>query len=843
MAGITHVLNIAKEALFAQKTAINVAGHNISNINTPGYTRQQLDLTTHIPTKEAVGHIGNGVKSQEISRLYDQFMTERIMTQEATVQNLDAQMQMMKPVEASFNEAPGLALNELMSEFMNSWQTLTNHPEETATRQSVVQKGQLVINQLHNMHTGLVNNRYDIGDNIEAAVTDVNSLTNQIADLNGNITSSESKSKQANDLRDKRDNLVKDLAGYLDINYFETNSGAYTVMMNDGHTLVESNDAWNLKWSDNQINWLSEAPDGSTIEMPIASGEEMGGKLGGWTEVRNQLIPNQPENYMGHLNSLANSIVREVNQIHSQGVGMERFSEQLTGTAKAADTARLDATIDTATAAEDIAANELSINGRGIGKIDGGVVNEGIAMVKAHNSAEAINEAITGAQAKLTTLMPGDTVTGMDADEDGVEVHFTVNDIDVNYTITADTNPDTLDNNPAILADHLVNAVNTAITNYNDNPANTPTMTMEAVVGDETNGGADNSVVLRNTNKGDESRIVIGGIETDTSDPIYPTEQKLGLTNGEYTPDDTHNTGKIHLFARDDPMEIDGGPDDSILDQLGLGGGNHSATDEGGDGKLEYRFSDGGVSDAMNGLNYADELQKDGGSFNIWLYNDDNSLALPKPVEVPIERAYRLTDVANAIETSIKNASGEASSWLTASVKDNQLTLTPEGGHKFAFGEDNSNFLATAGINTFFTGHDAGSIATNDLMAENLEYLAAGLVDDNGQIFKGDPDNALAISNLRDKEDVHFIGSSDNSLNSHYNTLVANIGTKSQAVKQDHEHQEMVANQLKEMRDATSGVSLDEEMANLIKFQHAYSAAAKLISTSDEMLRTLLETV
>ncbi|MFO7761573.1 MAG: flagellar hook-associated protein FlgK, partial [Desulfobia sp.] len=380
MAGVSHILSIAKGALLAQQTAINIAGHNVSNVNTPGYTRQRLDLTTHEPTPEGVGYIGNGVKGQEVSRLYDRFMTERIMDQESTLQNLDSQMQMMRAVETSFNEAPGLALNELMSEFWNSWQTLTNHPEESATRQSVVQKGEMVIAQLHNMHSELVQNRYDIGDNIEAAVIDVNSLTSQLADLNANITSSESESKQINDLRDRRDTLVKELSGFLDINYFETSSGAYTIIMNDGHSLVEDKEAWNISWSDNQLNWITESSDGSVLEMPIASGDETGGKLGGWMEVHNQLIANQPENYMGRLNSLAESLIREVNQVHSQGVGLDRFTDKLAGTAEAADTARLDSTIDTATSTDSIKAGELTINDREIGKIEGGVVNNGLAM-------------------------------------------------------------------------------------------------------------------------------------------------------------------------------------------------------------------------------------------------------------------------------------------------------------------------------------------------------------------------------------------------------------------------------------------------------------------------------
>ncbi|MFZ5760732.1 MAG: flagellar hook-associated protein FlgK [Thermodesulfobacteriota bacterium] len=840
MVGISQILNTAKEALLAHQQSVSVAGHNVANVDTPGYTRQTLALTPSTPTPEGVGFFGNGVRGMQINRLYDQFMVKRLVGQNATLNNLQAQQDSMRLVETSFNEAPGLAVNELMSEFWASWQELSLYPENIATRSQTLQKAQVLIDQFNSMTVELAKTRYDINVSIDAAVSDVNSLTSQIAQLNAKIAASEDDLRKQNDLRDQRDILVKDLSQYLDINYFEVSTGAYTILMSDGHTLVENNEAWQVNWKDNELHWVSQNAKGARVEIAVGDGAEVGGKLGGWMETYNNIRPGVAENYLGRLDALANAFVREVNQQHSQGVGLTRFADQLTSADMAANTALLTTTIDIATSTQSIAAGTMTINGRDIGKIDGGTASFGLAATKAFNTAQAINDAITGVQAKLTTQVAGSAVTAMAGAENGTVIDFQINGIDISYTVDTAGAPD--DSDPAVLAAHVVDAINLAITSYNDPtnvPENIPKITIEAVVGDGTNGGAANSIILRNTNAGDESRIIIDGID---SDPLS-TEFKLGLIDATYVADATHNTGTVSLFSHKSDITIEAGTDDRYLEQFGLGGGNISSTDEGGDGVLTFTASDNQVLYSIRGFDYADELQLDGGSFKIWIYNNDNTLALPQPVEVPMERAYSLQDVADAINISIINASGQSTPWVHAAVHDNRLVLTPDADHQFAFGGDTSNFLATAGLNTFFSGSSAASIGLNAVVSGNTDHIAAGTVSARGEIYSGDHSNALLITNIQRDEAVHFIGGNTGTLDGFYNALVGDIGLKGRTVTRDYEYNQLVTDQMNTMRDATSGVSLDEEMADLIKFQQAYSAAAKLITSADEMMRTLLEAV
>lgn len=833
MSGIAQILSIAKEALLAQQLAMQVGSNNVANVNTDGYSRQSLELAPNQATPTAAGSLGGGVHGDSITRAYDQFMVARINRQESQLGNLQAQQQTLKVIGATFNEAQGLGLNDLLSKFWSSWQDLANNPEDLATRQAVVQAGQLLVDQFHTMNSEIISTRQDISNNLDTAVSDVNSLTSQIAALNVQIGAAEGPKTPANDLRDRRDQLVKQLSGLLNINYFEDKNGSYTIMMADGHTLVEGDESWQVDWNNNQLYWVNRDINGNETKQAVGSGAELGGKIGGWLETGNQLADNNPDNFTGRLDALANSLIRVLNQQHTQGVGLENFTAALTGAETAKNTAVLTGTVNAATATSTIPAGTITINDRTVGTIAGGTAVNGLAMTKAANAVDAINNAITGATAKLTTLVAGSAVNPAGL-ANGNQLSFTINGVTVNYTFSTPGPPD--DTNPATFATDLTTAINTAITAYNAAPTTTNPVTIQAAVGDGTNGGVLNSLVLKNTNPGDASDIVIANL---TSTPAG-VEGAAGLTAGTYSADATHNTGQVTLFTTA-TINVSAGHDDTYLAQLGLDSTHIPGDTIANDGKFSYTPS---ASDPvlLQGYAYANELATDGGSFNIWLYNSDGSLARSQPVTVSTDRLYTLQDTVNAINTAVTNAGG--SGWLTASIDQNHIKLTPDSSHAFAFANDTSNFLQVAGLNTFFSGNNAASIAINGTVANDLSNLAAATVGTNGEIFKGDNTNALTTANIANRDDIKFTGAATaNSLSGFYGSLIGDIGSQSSTLDRDMEFSTLVSNQLNQMRDSVSGVSLDEEMANLIKYQHAYTAASKLITTSDEMLQTLLNAV
>ena len=852
MAGIGHVLSIAKEALLTHQLSIQVASHNIANVDTPGYTRQSLELTTHNATPISAGMLGGGVVGTNILRNYDQFMVQRLANQESSMGSLEAQQESMRLVETVFNEAPGLAINDLMNQFWNSWQDLADNPEVSATRQAVVQSSQLIIDQLHAMSSEMAQAKFDIGVSLNTAIGDVNAIVSQIASLNVEISGAESAAGQANDMRDKRDTLVRDLSKLLDVSFFEDKNGAYTILMADGHTLVESNESWQVDWENNELIWVNKDNDGAETRRPIGGGAELGGKIGGWLEVRGNLIEGDPNNFLGRLDAFANSLIREINQQHTQGVGLTMFGDTLTGT-QAENVAALTSTVDPAAGAANVTipAGDITINNRPVGEILGGVAVNGLAMAKTYNAVTAINTAETGVEARLTTLTAGTAVTPMAAApaNNGATISFEVNGVAVSYTIDNDglaPLPD--DSDQATFAGHLVGAINQAISDYN-NPLLTPTTTnpinIQAVVGNgTTNGGALNSIVLKNTNPGDQTNIVI----TNLTSSVVGLETSTGLTAGTYTADATHNTGEITLFSTS-TFILNAGPNDYLLAQLGLTGTTVPALSsfdpQSGDGTITFGPEISNQGPLLSGFDYFDELNTDTGSFDIWIYNNDGSLAIPQAVTVSMHGVYDLNDVVNAIGTAMENAGAVTGTtpWVDASNYENSLRLTPDASHQFAFANDTSNFLQIAGLNTFFTGSSAASIGVNSVITGNLSNLAAATVGAQGQIFRGDNSNSLKITDIQHDEYVTYTGAGQNTLDGFYNTLVGQVANTTRTISHNYDSTVLVNNQVSEMRDSVSGVSLDEEMANLVKYQHAYTAAARLITMSDEMLQTLLDSV
>jgi len=178
---------------------------------------------------------------------------------------------------------------------------------------------------------------------------------------------------------------------------------------------------------------------------------------------------------------------------------------------------------------------------------------------------------------------------------------------------------------------------------------------------------------------------------------------------------------------------------------------------------------------------------------------------------------------------------------ISASITtDGKLMIDADSGYTVAFSDDTSNVLAALGVNTFFSGSTAGDIS-----------VAARIDAATGEFAAGDNDNALAMTDLQytsmdisqwtcDRINGNTKGSVTTTIEDYYHSMVGSIGIVSSSISRDTEFNEMMVNELNTLRNSISAVSLDEEMTNLIKYQHAYQAAAKLITVSDEMLNTLI---
>jgi flagellar hook-associated protein 1 FlgK len=319
MSSIFGIFNIGRLALFANQRALAVTSHNIANVNTPGYTRQEAVLETTAPVDSAAGQVGTGVRVAEIRRIFDQFIQDQLAEEQSNLGRLDVEKGALARVEAVFNDSQGTGLSQSLSEFFSALHDLANHPQGLSDRVALLERARSLTGQFVMADRQLQQIREDLDSEVRGVVSEVNTIATQIADLNGQIRLAEISGQHANDLRDERDRLLSELAEKIDIHTVENDSGELSVFVGGGKLLVESQ-AYALRAmpdADNSgfVNVAFDVGNGTTdITSSLRNG-----RLKGLIDLRDTLLPG----YINELDQLAAAIVNEVNQQHRAGFGLD----------------------------------------------------------------------------------------------------------------------------------------------------------------------------------------------------------------------------------------------------------------------------------------------------------------------------------------------------------------------------------------------------------------------------------------------------------------------------------------------------------------------------------------
>lgn len=327
MSGLGMLLNTAKSAIAAHQIGMNVTGNNIANVNNPTYSRRTALYSSKMPVQIGRFIFGTGVDIQQIRRSCNQLIENRLSGQKSSLSANAEMSAYMNILETSFNENSEAGLSTQISGFWNLWQDLSNNPAGSSERSGLYEKGVLLSDQFDSLDADLTQIKVDINKDIEAAAHKINSLTSDIAAINGEIVALET-GGDANDLRDRRNALVAELSEIIDIQTFEQTNGEISVSTGNGYLLVNHTDAYSLKISEGRVEYLSS--NGGSID--ITDGID-GGKIGGLFNMRDEVVPK----YQAELNELAKQFIWSVNLQHSKGIGLEYFSSSVTGTYSVSD--------------------------------------------------------------------------------------------------------------------------------------------------------------------------------------------------------------------------------------------------------------------------------------------------------------------------------------------------------------------------------------------------------------------------------------------------------------------------------------------------------------------------
>jgi flagellar hook-associated protein 1 FlgK len=319
MPNIYGLLTIGQSALLAQQKAIDITGNNIANVNTEGYSRQRLNLVQNSPVQVDGLTMSTGVSArQNIQRFYDEFVTSQINTENESLGRWEAQKSALEKVELMFDETSEYGISAAMSEFWNAWQELSNNPSGTVERTALLSSASYLTDIFNQTSESLTAFRSEIDTSVVDVVEQVNSIADKIAELNLKVTEVEVTGHNANNYRDERDMLLKELSSLIDIQSFEDEQGQVSVVVGGSKTLVEKSTTWNLNTIDNggvqDVFWESSNGTNINITTQIEDGE-----LKGWIETRDNLLPG----YLSELNTMAATLVSSVNTIHNAGTTLD----------------------------------------------------------------------------------------------------------------------------------------------------------------------------------------------------------------------------------------------------------------------------------------------------------------------------------------------------------------------------------------------------------------------------------------------------------------------------------------------------------------------------------------
>ncbi|MEK3764714.1 flagellar hook-associated protein FlgK [Solibacillus sp. FSL K6-4121] len=240
-------LEASKRGLYTQQSALYTTGHNISNANTQGYSRQRVNMETTpgfpgsgLNTGKTAGHIGTGVQAHSVQRIRDSFVDQQYRQESHKLGYWQARSHSISQLEDVLNEPSDYGLAQSMNELWNSLQDLNVRPENGGSRAVVVQRGIAVADSFNYMYNSIKKIRDNAGAELGIQLRDANSILKQIGDLNAQIQAVEPNGFMPNDLYDARDNLIDELANHfpIEVKRSEKGSGGNSLAIAEGPVRV-----------------------------------------------------------------------------------------------------------------------------------------------------------------------------------------------------------------------------------------------------------------------------------------------------------------------------------------------------------------------------------------------------------------------------------------------------------------------------------------------------------------------------------------------------------------------------------------------------------------------------
>lgn len=316
---MADLLNIGLSGLSASKSQLSVTGHNISNVNTPGFSRQDASQATRTPQFSGAGYVGSGTTLVEIRRSYSEFLTSQLRSSTSLSSDVEAYKSQIDQLD-SLLAGSTTGITPSLQKFFSALQTAAEDPANIPARQLVLAEAEGLARRFNTVSDRLTEQNNFTNKQMAAVTDQVNRLAGSIGSLNDAIATASANGKQPNDLLDARDEAVRQLSTYIGISVTPQDDNSFNISVGSGQPLVVGKAVSQLKvvpgLSDPNRHEIRFVSGGS--EQGITS-QITGGELGGLIRYRSEVL----DSTMNSLGRLALAVSDQVNTQLGQGLDLK----------------------------------------------------------------------------------------------------------------------------------------------------------------------------------------------------------------------------------------------------------------------------------------------------------------------------------------------------------------------------------------------------------------------------------------------------------------------------------------------------------------------------------------
>lgn len=776
-------VNTGLRALLSARYMLDTVGHNIANANTPGYSRQRVQLGSAMPLQLGGLLIGSGVDVGQVQRSVDELLGRRIQAQHSRLGALATQRSGLASFETLFAEPGENGLGKLLDGFFSSVSQLSTAPSDSILRTDVVQSTRGLAARFRDLSAALGSATGDAMADITSRVDEVNELADEVVALNLRIGETESAGTPANDLRDRRDVALERLSELVDTTVVDGPNGSVRVLV-AGNTLVGTARANELSIASDPGGLPALQIAGSGGFVPVTSGE-----IGGLLRLGGELAPA----YRERLDQLAHQLILETNRVHTTGIPGSGSFHTLTGSARLEDFDQdgrvADELLSNAGLPFDVVSGSLYVNV--IDEASGDLTKHRIDLSQTHTTVQDFVDALNDVP-HLSAAVDSSGRLRIGADT-GFAFDF---------SRRIDGTPDTDGTFGGTRA-----SLGTAAGPFALADGDTLDLTVDS-------GGAPVALTLT-FSAGDFQEISAATAEEIAAVVnADPAAQANGIVASAVDG---------HLFLQ----TLAEGPDAAFT----LNGGTAVGA-LGWNGVLDAAITgqDNGVDVRLSGA-------FDGAADERFVFRPLGDGVIGTTDGLQVEVLDRAGNHVTTLDVGAGYLPGTAlavADGIEVSFGLGELSATH--GDLFAVDavvdSDTSDVLVALGLNTLFTGTDASDIEVRAELEEDPQALAISL---SGELGDG-----VLLLDLLDVEKQATAGLGGTSLGRFWGDLVGDVGFEAAVTDSALDSGGAVLDSLQQRQAAISGVNIDEELVDLVAYEQSFAAAAQYLSVVNELGDELL---